>query len=134
MWCDDERDTTDTIKYYSDGWTKDQDAGLTLFFKDLAKTEMNYCNSIQWHEIEYKDYSYEVPLYTATHHVQDIDHNLLDTNITQITCTDQDQSNQDTETSESAKVDDNTNVEPPPLTEQDDLTYQGLVKNNFMYA
>lgn len=137
-WNDDERDTTDTIKYYSDGWTPlYEENGITDLCKAIVRDERLNLYNLHWNEMEYRDYAYESLIAYSNDETERDHEEELQVDAGSIVATQETMTVDNTNEECDVSVDTRTQTcetDPPPLQEQDDLTYQGLVKNNFMYA
>lgn len=105
-WNDDDRDTKDYIQHYTDGFDR-KHAGVNSVMdviKEVVHDEYARISNIHWNEVEYRSYANE-PMYVLYEE-------------------------------SSGTIDDVKDNKPDTVTRDDenDLTYQGLVKNKFMYA
>lgn len=107
-WNDDERDTKDYIQHYSEGYDKKQNNSIVNVIKEVVRDEYTRITNMHWNEVEYRSYANE-PAYVPYEVLNDI----MDDNVDDCS---------------SSKVD--TVVRE----DENDLTYQGLVKNKFMYS
>lgn len=116
-WCDDERSTIHNISHMDKSNSSFyRDVGCWSVLRDIARGDWNNPASLQWNEMEYTIYeyeplapSYQVPANETASQEQD----------------------QDPEDQVNTNVVDKEKLESP---DHFDLTYQGLVKNKFMYA
>jgi len=105
-WNDDERDTKDYIQHYSDGFDKKQNISIVDAMKEVVRDEYTHIENMHWNEVEYRSYANE-PAYVP----YEVPSETTDDNV------------------ENSCKDDNVKC-----NDENDLTYQGLVKNKFMYA
>ena len=106
-WCDDERSVVHNLRYSNERVVPTDDYGFGTIFKEILRQDRDRPKSMQWDEISYREYEFE-PIYP---NIGDIDDDRSD----------------DSDAHDVVE----TNGK---MQDHDDLTYQGLVKNKFMYT
>jgi hypothetical protein len=121
-WCDDERSTVHNLKYYP--YTQDDmkinDYGFGQIFKEILKQQNETCTSMLWNEVEYREYEFE-PMLQAPVNSDNEESSCEDDCVNNVV------NEELANTTQQVKPHDEVH-------EQYDMTYQGLVKNKFMYA